>query len=95
MESATFEMIKTFGFPVTIAAFLLWWVHREMERVTKEAGDRERRLSERLDQVQDARTAEMAGVIRDNTAAMRESVDASRGLTAALNARPCMMQDGR
>lgn len=81
MNEAILELAKTFGFPVAISAFLLWWVRGEMDRARKESAEREKRLSVRLDQVQDARTTELAGVIRDNTSAMR-----------ALADRPCMMQ---
>jgi hypothetical protein len=75
---------EKFGLQIALVAFFVWrdWV-------------RERYLSQRLDQVQEARTAELAGVIRDNAEATRESAEASRGLTAALNARPCMMQAHR
>jgi hypothetical protein len=70
-------LAEKFGLQIALVAFFVWrdWV-------------REKYLSQRLDEVQDARTAELAGVIRDNSEAMRS-------LKGALEDRPCMARGER
>jgi low temperature requirement protein LtrA len=70
MEQLLINIVERHGFTAALVAFFVWW-----------SWIREKRLSDRLDQVQDARTHEMAEVIRQNTEAMR-----------ALSERPCMAQ---
>jgi hypothetical protein len=68
---------EKYGLQIALVAFFIWrdWM-------------REKYLSQRLDQVQDARTNELAGVIRDNSEAMRS-------LKGALEDRPCMANGDR
>ncbi len=81
MGEVTAQMIRDFGFPVAIAAFLLWWVRGEIARAQSEALTREKRLSDRLDIVQDKQTNELAGLIRDNATAMM-----------AIAKKPCVLK---
>jgi low temperature requirement protein LtrA len=77
VENAFLSLAEKHGFTALLVAFFVYW-----------AWIRERRLSDRLDKVQDQLSGEMASVIRDNTSAMQSLRD-------ALEDRPCMARGQR
>jgi low temperature requirement protein LtrA len=75
MEQTLLTLAEKHGFTALLVAFFVWW-----------SWLREKRISERLDQVQDAYTQTLRTVVADNT-------DALRSLKTALENRPCMHMD--
>jgi low temperature requirement protein LtrA len=77
MEQALLSLAEKHGFTALLVAFFVWW-----------SWIREKRLTERLDKVQDEMSGRVMAIIMGNT-------DAMRSLKEALEERPCMMQDHR
>lgn len=106
MEPSTLvNLIAQFGFPIALCIALLWFVRHmiaewrsEHARREEESKERERRLGERLDLVEDnhrTRLAEMVEVqtkvITQNTTALRESNAILRTFCDVVQTRPCLV----
>lgn len=99
MTDAFLAFAKEFGPAVAVcgavAAFLLWWVKQQIERLQDSADKREAYLSRRLDEVQDSRMDEMQAfnaklveVVTNNTKAF-EMLQAT---VAEWQGRPCLYE---
>lgn len=97
MDLATaVPLITNVGFPIALAIILLRWIRT----IQAEAVDRERRLGERIDELENRDYTVLMEEIAESTAARKETYRSLRRLTGASNdmltalkARPCLTDD--
>jgi hypothetical protein len=76
------KIAETFGIAVAMLAFMLWWVYRIFERVSR-----------RLDQVEDYQRDRLESLIVDSTRTMQASTETMKSLCVVLGDRPCIARE--
>lgn len=89
MDTLT-ELIKTLGFPLTLAVFFIW---RDWQS-SKDQKRRETRLGERLDKIVDDHNRVTETVIVNNTSAMLGVKESQRELRDEIRSA-CQYRNGR
>jgi hypothetical protein len=81
-------IISQLGFPVAIAAFLIWQQSKATASMMARLAASEDFIRSTLAEL----NKETAQALRENTAAMREGARAHRDILLALRSRPCLSE---